>query len=212
MGDMFRFGSVPANEGWDPLDLDTLDAFAEFQQQITSRDSVPPSTDSEQTVVPPSKLRRRAQNRASQRAFRERKERHVKGLEYQLETLNEKHQDLLCSYNKQSDSIVRLNRKIAQLQADLDALKFPAPTEQSPPTSHPHLNYLHHRHRGNGQKAMPDKFDAFPNASSPAPALYDGYELGPDGTVVNAIETSNAGDTNQTNRTLPEFEDLLRMP
>src|SRR5258708_33057856 len=43
--------------------------------------------------------RRRAQNRASQRAFRERKEKHVKGLEHQLEDLHEKHQDLLQSFN-----------------------------------------------------------------------------------------------------------------
>ncbi|KIW27603.1 hypothetical protein, variant [Cladophialophora immunda] len=221
MGDMFRYGSIgsgmfPTSHGWGPpADLDTLDAFTDFKPQTARHDSAQPSTDSEQTVVPPSKMRRRAQNRASQRAFRERKEKHVKGLEYQLETLNEKHQDLLCSYNKQSDSIVRLNRKIAQLQADLEALRFPASMAE-PPTSHPHPQHQHqhhhHRHKWNngGPKAMPDKFDAFPNAASLGPVLYDGYELGPDGTIVNAVESHNAAV--KTKRRLPDFEDLLRMP
>lgn len=67
--------------------------------------------------------RRRAQNRASQRAFRERKEKHVKGLEHQLEELHEKHQDLLQSYSKQVDEVSRLNARIAQLSAELSAVR-----------------------------------------------------------------------------------------
>lgn len=67
--------------------------------------------------------RRRAQNRASQRAFRERKEKHVKGLEHQLEELHEKHQDLLQSYSKQADEVSRLNGRIAQLSAELSVVR-----------------------------------------------------------------------------------------
>ncbi|OAL33332.1 hypothetical protein AYO20_07343 [Fonsecaea nubica] len=230
MGDVFRYGGLepgmfPPSHGWSQADLDTLDAFAEFKPQTARQGSAQPSTDSEQTIVPPSKLvrdifsneprlhaneqgqRRRAQNRASQRAFRERKEKHVKGLEYQLETLNEKHQDLLCSYNKQSDSIIRLNTKIAQLQADLEALRFSA-TMTEPPTSH-----SHYRHKWNGPKTTPpDKFDAFPNpVAHPVPVLYDGYELGPDGTIVSTVENQNAAQATKKKRRLPDFEDLLRM-
>ncbi|OAP61428.1 hypothetical protein AYL99_03631 [Fonsecaea erecta] len=212
MGDVFRYGSIepgmfPTHPVWEPADLDTIDTLTDFKPQTARDASAQPSTDSEQTVVPPSKLRRRAQNRASQRAFRERKEKHVKALECQLETLNEKHQDLLCSYNKQSDSIVRLNRKIAQLQADLEALRFTAAMTE-PPASPIH----HHRHKWHGPNVMPDKFDAFPNAANLDPVLYDGYELGPDGTIVNAIDAQNAGQSTKTKRRLPDFEDLLRMP
>ncbi|KAK5078211.1 hypothetical protein LTR64_003382 [Lithohypha guttulata] len=67
--------------------------------------------------------RRRAQNRASQRAFRERKEKHVKGLEYQLEDLHEKHQDLLQSYSKQVDEVSRLNARVADLAAELNTIR-----------------------------------------------------------------------------------------
>lgn len=67
--------------------------------------------------------RRRAQNRASQRAFRERKEKHVKGLEHQLEELHEKHQDLLQSYTKQADEVSRLKARIVQLSAELSVVR-----------------------------------------------------------------------------------------
>ncbi|KAL8947062.1 MAG: hypothetical protein Q9222_006621, partial [Ikaeria aurantiellina] len=44
-------------------------------------------------------IRRRAQNRASQRAFRERKEKHVQHLEHELETLEAKHRELQKSHS-----------------------------------------------------------------------------------------------------------------
>ncbi|EFE31370.1 uncharacterized protein ARB_01766 [Trichophyton benhamiae CBS 112371] len=60
-------------------------------------------------------LRRRAQNRASQRAFRERKEKHVKGLESQLQALHEQHQSLLQSYNSQANEVESLRKKVQEL-------------------------------------------------------------------------------------------------
>lgn len=69
------------------------------------------------------KQRRRAQNRASQRAFRERKEKHVKGLENQLRDLHEKHQALLHSYSRQADEVRRLNERIKTLSVELDLLR-----------------------------------------------------------------------------------------
>ncbi|KAL2437189.1 hypothetical protein ABEF95_016734 [Exophiala dermatitidis] len=68
-------------------------------------------------------VRRRAQNRASQRAFRERKEKHLKGLEHQLEDLHEKHQDLLQSYTRQADEVTKLNNRIAELTTELGTLR-----------------------------------------------------------------------------------------
>jgi AP-1-like transcription factor len=67
--------------------------------------------------------RRRAQNRASQRAFRERKERHVKGLEHQLEDLHEKHQELLQSYSRKADEVTKLNARIQELNSEIDSLR-----------------------------------------------------------------------------------------
>ncbi|KIV92974.1 hypothetical protein PV10_04224 [Exophiala mesophila] len=59
--------------------------------------------------------RRRAQNRASQRLFRERKLQYVKGIETQLEELNEKYQDLLVSFKIQADDNAELRSRIAKL-------------------------------------------------------------------------------------------------
>ena len=67
--------------------------------------------------------RRRAQNRASQRAFRERKEKHVKGIEHQLKYVHEKHQDLLQSYNRKIDEVSKLNTRIEVLKWELDSLR-----------------------------------------------------------------------------------------
>jgi bZIP transcription factor len=52
--------------------------------------------------------RRRAQNRASQRAFRERKERHVKSLEQQLEDLHQQYEELLQAYDQQKHDYYNL--------------------------------------------------------------------------------------------------------
>jgi hypothetical protein len=89
--------------------------------------------------------RRRAQNRASQRAFRERKERHVKGLEHQLEDLHEKHQDLLQSYSRKADEVVKLNARIQELNSEIEALRTSSDLSFS--------DFL-----------APDKFDAVPGS------------------------------------------------
>ncbi|PGH00369.1 hypothetical protein AJ79_08221 [Helicocarpus griseus UAMH5409] len=68
-------------------------------------------------------LRRRAQNRVSQRAFRERKEKHLKGLENQLQDIHNKHHNLIQSYTRQTDEVQRLNNRIQQLTAELDLLR-----------------------------------------------------------------------------------------
>ncbi|PGH35120.1 hypothetical protein GX50_02042 [[Emmonsia] crescens] len=96
-------------------------------------------------------LRRRAQNRASQRAFRERKERHLKSLENKLQDLHSKHQNLLQSYHQRTDEVQLLNSRIQQLTTELDLLRS---------TNDGTINEI----------LTPDKFDIVPypmSASSP---------------------------------------------
>jgi hypothetical protein len=64
---------------------------------------------------------------------------------------------------------------------------------------------------------MPDKFDAFSSGKALS-VQYEGYELGPDGTIVNtandaAAPTAVTGTgVGEMTRHLPDFEDLLRLP
>ncbi|KAL1982236.1 hypothetical protein VTN96DRAFT_1605 [Rasamsonia emersonii] len=68
-------------------------------------------------------FRRRAQNRASQRAFRERKERHLKSVESQLHNLQSLHHDLLQSYNQQAEEVARLKQRIQELTSEIEKLR-----------------------------------------------------------------------------------------
>ncbi|EXJ93742.1 hypothetical protein A1O1_02135 [Capronia coronata CBS 617.96] len=126
--DMLQYGATPSDyypalqtarisvEFNDPTSLDQND-----RRKRRSGSSSTPTKDKD--TITNMHLRRRAQNRASQRAFRERKEKHVKGLEHQLEDLHEKHQDLLQSYTRQADQVTRLNNQIAELSAEVNALR-----------------------------------------------------------------------------------------
>lgn len=61
--------------------------------------------------------RRRAQNRKSQRAFRERKDRHVKSLEAELSNLHMRYSTLLHNHELQSEEVVALRTRLAELMA-----------------------------------------------------------------------------------------------
>ncbi|KAL9100627.1 MAG: hypothetical protein Q9163_004013, partial [Psora crenata] len=67
--------------------------------------------------------RRRAQNRASQRAFRERKEKHVQHLERELELLETKHQDLEKSYVEAEGARAKLQREVEELRDELGRVR-----------------------------------------------------------------------------------------
>lgn len=67
--------------------------------------------------------RRRAQNRASQRAFRERKEKHVQHLEHELETLEAKHSELQKSHSNLGATNEKLRQEVEQLRSDIKTLK-----------------------------------------------------------------------------------------
>lgn len=66
--------------------------------------------------------RRRAQNRASQRAFRERKEKHVQHLEHELEDLETKHRTLARSYTDLDTTASQLREEVKQLRSELDSV------------------------------------------------------------------------------------------
>ncbi|KAI9784589.1 MAG: hypothetical protein M1839_001811 [Geoglossum umbratile] len=67
--------------------------------------------------------RRRAQNRASQRAFRDRKEKHVKELERRFEELDGKHKALQQSYSEMNVSQEALRKEIEELEAENELLR-----------------------------------------------------------------------------------------
>lgn len=64
--------------------------------------------------------RRRAQNRAAQRAFRERKEKHARDLEVQLSALTEKYTKLEVSHSELTIAYEKLRRTIELLTQDDD--------------------------------------------------------------------------------------------
>ncbi|KAF2201485.1 hypothetical protein GQ43DRAFT_415743 [Delitschia confertaspora ATCC 74209] len=64
--------------------------------------------------------RRRAQNRAAQRAFRERKEKHARDLETQLNALTEKYRTLESSHNELNAAYEKLRKTIELLMKDDD--------------------------------------------------------------------------------------------
>ena len=72
---------------------------------------------------PNSSQRRRAQNRASQRAFRDRKEKHMRELEQRLNELEGRHTNLSRSYES-------LQHEYSSVKQELDRLR--KGTEQSP--------------------------------------------------------------------------------
>ncbi|KAI4287239.1 MAG: hypothetical protein L6R35_003505 [Caloplaca aegaea] len=70
------------------------------------------------------RIRRRAQNRASQRAFRERKEKHVQHLEQELETLEDKHRNLQKSHSNLGETNDKLKQEVEQLRSEIKNLKL----------------------------------------------------------------------------------------
>ncbi|MCJ1246179.1 hypothetical protein MMC30_003384 [Trapelia coarctata] len=67
-------------------------------------------------------MRRRAQNRASQRAFRDRKEKHAQNLQNQLDELEAKHQELSSSYRKLETTNSKLVTELEELRAKITTL------------------------------------------------------------------------------------------
>ncbi|OAP60715.1 hypothetical protein AYL99_05717 [Fonsecaea erecta] len=78
--------------------------------------------------IPDKIERRREQNRSSQRAYRERKERHQKELEEQITQWQQKHQLLSRSYSQQTEEVARLKAQIEQLNGEITQLQSGLPS------------------------------------------------------------------------------------
>jgi len=78
--------------------------------------------------IPDKIERRREQNRSSQRAYRERKERHQKELEGQISQWQQKHQMLSRSYSQQTNEVARLKAQIEQLNGEISNLQTGLPS------------------------------------------------------------------------------------
>ncbi|CAF9916859.1 MAG: hypothetical protein GOMPHAMPRED_001125 [Gomphillus americanus] len=87
----------------------------EYTSETQEQDEVR-SSDEEKESLTPAQSRRKAQNRAAQRAFRERKERHVKELENKLHSLST-HSSALLSDNE------RLKRELQRLATQNEILR-----------------------------------------------------------------------------------------
>ncbi|KAK4125056.1 hypothetical protein N657DRAFT_679842 [Parathielavia appendiculata] len=73
-------------------------------------------SNSEEDDLTPAQSRRKAQNRAAQRAFRERKERHVKDLESRLHELEQAKQEAVCENE-------RLKRDLQKVETENEILR-----------------------------------------------------------------------------------------
>ncbi|QKX63053.1 uncharacterized protein TRUGW13939_10221 [Talaromyces rugulosus] len=73
--------------------------------------------------------RRRAQNRASQRAFRERKDNRIKTLEAQLSSLEEEHAKLLHCHHEQRRTLDRMNGHVQELTDEIETLRCSRPAD-----------------------------------------------------------------------------------
>lgn len=199
--ELFKYGELGFSEfdltsqTWEAADFDLFHSSEDYERPLAGQATRATSIDSkESSSIPNSKVRRRAQNRASQRAFRERKEKHVKGLETQLEALNERHQDLLVSYTKQADNIARLSGHLAQLQSQIKTCKISHGQKPQQPN-------------GNGQALLAATFDAFVFPGTPGVMLYDG-----DGVNFEESECDDQIAKPGPDDNLPLFEDLLSLP
>ncbi|MCJ1474551.1 hypothetical protein MMC13_003210 [Lambiella insularis] len=84
------------------------------------------SSSEEKEILTPAQSRRKAQNRAAQRAFRERKERHVKDLENKLNSLSA-HSSTLSSDNE------RLRKELQKLATQNEILRATSGPASQPP-------------------------------------------------------------------------------
>lgn len=74
-------------------------------------------------AVPDKVERRREQNRQSQRAYRDRKEKHQRDLEAQIAAWKEKHEKLVTSYTAQTEEVSQLKAQVDELNSKIMALQ-----------------------------------------------------------------------------------------
>jgi len=89
-----------------------------------------PAPSEEAKALTPYEMKRRAQNRASQRAFRERKRSHAVMLQGQVQELQQIHDKLLQSYHHNQEEVLKLYEKIHDLEYQIQALQAQSPSLQ----------------------------------------------------------------------------------
>lgn len=78
-------------------------------------------------AIPDKVERRREQNRQSQRAYRDRKEKHQRDLESQIAVWREKHEKLCKSYAVQSEEVSQLKAQVEELNSQIVSLQSGLP-------------------------------------------------------------------------------------
>ncbi|PKY05805.1 hypothetical protein P168DRAFT_326114 [Aspergillus campestris IBT 28561] len=93
-----------------------------------------PSSSEEKDTSMPAQTKRKAQNRAAQRAFRERKERHVRDLEDKVTTLQDKSSAILAENERLKHDLARFSTENEILRAtSRQSLDARDPSRPSPP-------------------------------------------------------------------------------
>lgn len=97
--------------------------------ELSPRDvnAIPRSSSEEKDILTPQQNKRKAQNRAAQRAFRERKEKHVKDLEARNTTLQ--HESITLQ-----NEVDRLRRELARTTAENEILRATSGSSSNGPT------------------------------------------------------------------------------
>jgi len=95
-----------------------------------------PAPSEDGKALSPHEIKRRAQNRASQRAFRERKRTQAETLQKQVNEMRQMHEELLSSYHHKEEEVSELYNKIHDLEYRIQALKqSPSPQQLSSASS-----------------------------------------------------------------------------
>lgn len=100
--------------------------FSEFVEEPLSEKITARSSSEEKDAATPAQSRRKAQNRAAQRAFRERKERHVRDLEQKLTDLQAQSMTLHADNE-------RLKRELAKIVTENEILRATGMSSESSP-------------------------------------------------------------------------------
>jgi septal ring factor EnvC (AmiA/AmiB activator) len=90
-----------------------------------------PAPSEDGKALSPHEMKRRAQNRASQRAVRERKRTQAETLQHQVHEMQKRHDELLHSYHDKEEEVSALYDNIRELQHRLQALKAQISEPQS---------------------------------------------------------------------------------
>ncbi|KAL9131438.1 MAG: hypothetical protein Q9175_006767 [Cornicularia normoerica] len=137
------------------------------------------SSDDDKDNLTPAQSRRKAQNRAAQRAFRERKERHVKDLELKLKSMDAHSTDLLTE-------IERLKRELDRVATQNEILRADTTSRRAP-----HREYSHNAHHEGS--SSPDGLTSGPMIYSPSTfnaAFAEHHTSGPEEPISHRIEIS----------------------